>query len=190
MDDDELDAPAAADDDLSLPKSTVNKLIQELMPDGLSCAKETRDVLADICTEFIHMLSMEANEISEKEGRKTINPEHVIAALKSLGFDDYIPEIQQVYDDTQNTMKQDKQRKTSKSNATGLSQEELKRQQELLFANARNQMGAGGAGGGPSNNNNNTNTIGLPALALPSTALPSAPLPGIQVFDGQIVQSP
>ena len=29
--------------------ATVNKLIQELMPDGLACAKETRNVLADIC---------------------------------------------------------------------------------------------------------------------------------------------
>lgn len=33
-------------------------------------------------TEFIHLLASEANEICEKEMKKTIAAEHVIAALK------------------------------------------------------------------------------------------------------------
>jgi histone H3/H4 len=32
--------------------------------------------------EFIHMISTEANEICEKEAKKTISPEHIVGALK------------------------------------------------------------------------------------------------------------
>jgi hypothetical protein len=34
--------------------------------------------------EFIHLLSSEANEICEKESKKTIAPEHIISALQVL----------------------------------------------------------------------------------------------------------
>lgn len=36
----------------------------------------------DARTEFIHLLSSESNDICEKGNKKTIAPEHVIAALK------------------------------------------------------------------------------------------------------------
>jgi len=49
-------------------------------------AGETRELLADCCTEFIQLVSSEANEICEKERRKTIMPEHILAALQALGF--------------------------------------------------------------------------------------------------------
>lgn len=45
------------------------------------------------------MLSSEANEISEKEARKTIAPEHIEKALKELDFEDYIPEILSVVEE-------------------------------------------------------------------------------------------
>ena len=32
--------------------------------------------------EFIHLISAEANEICEKESKKTIAPEHILTALK------------------------------------------------------------------------------------------------------------
>ena len=35
-------------------------------------------------TEFIHLISSEANEICEQESKKTIAPEHIIGALKVL----------------------------------------------------------------------------------------------------------
>lgn len=33
-------------------------------------------------TEFIHLISSDANEICEQESKKTIAPEHIIGALK------------------------------------------------------------------------------------------------------------
>ena len=76
----------------------------ELLPDDVTCAKETRDLVIECCVgktkilntcvaliltscsaiEFIHLLSSEANEICEKESKKTIAPEHIISALQVL----------------------------------------------------------------------------------------------------------
>lgn len=47
--------------------------------------------------EFIHLIASEANDICERENKKTIAGEHVVAALQALGFDDYVEEVDDVY---------------------------------------------------------------------------------------------
>ncbi|KAK9712485.1 negative cofactor 2 transcription regulator complex subunit ncb2 [Basidiobolus ranarum] len=124
------------DDDLSLPKATVQKLINEMMPDDIVCAKDTRDLLIDCCVEFIHLIASEANEICEKEAKKTIAAEHVIVALQTLGFENYLPEVQEVFKEHKKQQK-DRDRKSSRLENSGMSEEELLRNQALLFAQAR-----------------------------------------------------
>lgn len=53
----------------------------------------------DCCVEFITLIASEANEISEREAKKTIACEHVTAALKELGFPEYIAPVQESADD-------------------------------------------------------------------------------------------
>ena len=65
----------------------------------MTFAKETRDLLIECCVEFIRLISSEANEIAEKEAKKTIACEHVKAALEELGFGDYIGTISGVASD-------------------------------------------------------------------------------------------
>lgn len=36
------------------------------------------------CAEFVHLVSSQANEVAERDGRSTINPEHVMRALEEL----------------------------------------------------------------------------------------------------------
>ena len=43
------------------------------------------------------MIASEANDICERENKKTIAGEHVVAALRALGFDDYVEEVDEVY---------------------------------------------------------------------------------------------
>jgi histone H3/H4 len=87
-------------DDLSLPKATVQKIITEILSfnnePGISFARETRDLLIECCVEFITLISSEANEIAEKEAKKTIACEHVTTALRQLGYESYVPEILKV----------------------------------------------------------------------------------------------
>jgi len=74
----------------------VQKIISEILPNDLAFAKETRDLLIDCCVEFITLVSSEANDIAEREAKKTIAAEHVVKALKDLGFEEYIEQIQEV----------------------------------------------------------------------------------------------
>uniref|UniRef100_A0A1D1XUF1 Negative cofactor 2 complex subunit beta n=1 Tax=Anthurium amnicola TaxID=1678845 RepID=A0A1D1XUF1_9ARAE len=124
------------DDELSLPKATVTKLITEMLPSDIACAKDTRDLLIDCCVEFIHLIASEANEICEKEAKKTIAAEHVITALQTLGFEDYLSEVQEVFKEHKKLQK-DRDKKSSRLENSGMTEEELLRQQEQLFEQSR-----------------------------------------------------
>ena len=80
----------------------MQKILSEILPaggEGLSTSKDFRDYLTESCVEFITLVASEANEISEKDAKKTIAPEHVTAALKELGFPEYIAPVQEAADD-------------------------------------------------------------------------------------------
>ncbi len=128
-----------------------------MLPAGISCPRETRDLLVECCVgtrlildlstvfnfvivEFIHLMASESNEICEKSNKKTISPEHVIEALRTLGFDAYIEEVEAEFREHQVSSKSKDRVKTSKLEASGLSEAELLRQQEELFERARQRM--------------------------------------------------
>jgi down-regulator of transcription 1 len=93
------DREFGGNEDLSLPKATVQKIITEILQGAgseLSFAKDARDLLIECCVEFITLVSSEANEIAEKETKKTIASEHVVRALTELGFEEYVQDIQDV----------------------------------------------------------------------------------------------
>ncbi|KAJ3358806.1 hypothetical protein AMAG_11068 [Allomyces macrogynus ATCC 38327] len=133
------DLAGGIDEDLSLPKATVTKLVNEMLPDDISCAKETRDLLIDCCVEFIHLVSSEANEVCEKDSRKTIGPEHVITALQRLGFEDYIAEVRDSWDEHKESQKE-REKRGKRMEKTGMTDEEMARAQEEMFAQARLRM--------------------------------------------------
>ncbi|KAH9853706.1 histone-fold-containing protein [Lenzites betulinus] len=128
-----------SDEDLSLPKATVTKMIAELLPNDVTCAKETRDLIIECCVEFIHLISSEANEICEQESKKTIAPDHIISALKRLGFESFTEEVESVLKDHKQQQK-DRERKVNKMVECGLSEAELLAQQEALFAQSREKF--------------------------------------------------
>lgn len=107
-----------------------------MLPPDLVFAKETKDLLIECCVEFVHLISSEANEICEREAKKTIAAEHVIKALEELGFQGYIDEIHQVISDHKKQQRT-REKKQSKLETSGMSQEELLRQQEELLNKAR-----------------------------------------------------
>lgn len=51
------------------------------------------------CAEFVQLVSSEANEMSDKEKKSTITPEHVLAALQQLGFSEFQGDLQAFYGD-------------------------------------------------------------------------------------------
>ncbi|KZF21250.1 putative CBF/NF-Y family transcription factor [Xylona heveae TC161] len=138
------DREFGGNEDLSLPKATVQKIITEILPasSGLTFAKDARDLLIECCVEFITLVSSEANEISEKEAKKTIACEHVTKALEELGFQDYVQDVLEVANEHKEQQKT-REKKQSKMEQSGLSEEELLRQQQELFRSATDKYNAG-----------------------------------------------
>lgn len=73
----ELCPPPSEEDELTLPRASINKMIKELVP-SIRVAFESRELILNCCTEFIHLISSEANEVCNQNNKKTINAEHVL----------------------------------------------------------------------------------------------------------------
>ncbi|XP_026527610.1 protein Dr1 [Pseudonaja textilis] len=126
------------DDDLTIPRAAINKMIKETLP-SVRVANDARELVVNCCTEFIHLISSEANEICNKSEKKTISPEHVIQALESLGFGSYISEVKEVLQECK-TVALKRRKANSRLENSGIPEEELLRQQQELFAKARQQQ--------------------------------------------------
>ncbi|KWU47084.1 TATA binding protein-associated phospho protein [Rhodotorula sp. JG-1b] len=144
MSDDESPRNSAADDEVALPKATVHKLVQEFLPAGFTATKEVKDLMVDCCKEFLLTVSSEANEICEKDSKKTMSPEHIVSALKELGFDEFVAGVEDVFKEHKELAKAKRARKAKKASGNGMTEEEMLRIQEELFAKSRARMDAGG----------------------------------------------
>lgn len=73
----------------------MQKIITEILGDksGLAFGKDARDLLIDCSVEFVTLISSEANDIAEREAKKTIATEHIDKALRELGFPEYVQEV-------------------------------------------------------------------------------------------------
>ncbi|KAF6221704.1 hypothetical protein HO133_001672 [Letharia lupina] len=141
------DRDFGGNDDLSLPKATVQKIITEILAtndseSSITFARDARDLLIDCCVEFITLISSEANEIAEREAKKTIATEHIDKALKELGFPEYVREVLASAGEMKESLKT-REKKTSKMDQSGLTQEELLQQQQELFASATSKFNQG-----------------------------------------------
>lgn len=66
------------EDDVTIPRAAMNKMIKDLCP-NVRVANDARELVLSCSTEFIHLLSSEANEICNAQQKKTISAEHVLA---------------------------------------------------------------------------------------------------------------
>ncbi|CCD23791.1 negative cofactor 2 transcription regulator complex subunit NCB2 NDAI_0C01300 [Naumovozyma dairenensis CBS 421] len=126
-------------EDVTLPRATVQKMISEVLDSDLSFGKEGREIIIQSGVEFIMILSSMASEMAENEAKKTIAPEHVIKALEELEFNEFIPFLEQVLVEFKGSQKV-KEKRDSKFKKSGLSEEELLRQQEELFRKSRSKL--------------------------------------------------
>ncbi|MCJ1444727.1 MAG: hypothetical protein MMC23_005229 [Stictis urceolatum] len=127
----------AGSDDLSLPKATIQKIVTEILGDksGLTFGKDARDLLIDCSVEFVTLISSEANEIAEKEAKKTIATEHIDKALRELGFPEYVQEVLAVAGEHKEQLRH-REKRTTKMEQSGLTEEQLLEQQQALFRSA------------------------------------------------------
>ena len=65
------------EEDITIPRAAMNKMIKELCP-NIRVQNEAREMILNCCTEFIHLLSSESNEMCNKQQKKTISADHVL----------------------------------------------------------------------------------------------------------------
>ncbi|KAK2624847.1 hypothetical protein QTJ16_006040 [Diplocarpon rosae] len=121
--------------------ATVQKIVGEILANspGMGLTKDARDLLIECCVEFITLISSEANEISEKESKKTIACEHITKALEQLGFGDYVHDIMEVASEHKEQLKVFSL--SHPGEQSGLSTEQLLAMQEAAFKDAAQRHG-------------------------------------------------
>lgn len=55
-------------------------------------------MLGKCCNEFVQAVYSEANEISNKENKTTITPDHIIQAMQELGFDAFVDDVKAAHE--------------------------------------------------------------------------------------------
>lgn len=145
-----------SDEELSLPRATLQKLALDYLPTDIHPAKQTTQLLMDCCSEFIHLVSTEALNIqAERRAMKdanssapnsvvggTITANHVLQAMTNLGFSGYLDQIQETgktHKQEAKIREQKKSKNALKTKQMGLSEEELLQQQQALFQQARDK---------------------------------------------------
>ena len=123
-------------------------------------------MVLESCNEFVQCIASEANEISTKENKSTILPEHVVKALESLDFASYVETVSAAMVEMKEEGKEARAEKKKKKGMQITPEEALAMQQKMFAeAKARYESGDafGGAGGG-------AGAIGGPPAGLPPPA--------------------
>ncbi|XP_022656268.1 protein Dr1-like [Varroa jacobsoni] len=126
------------EDELTIPRAAMNKMLKELLP-NVRIANESRELVLNCCSEFIHYIATQANEICNQHHKKTINAEHILTALEKLGFKEYCDDAQRVFADCKEVAAK-RRKQSSRLEHLGVPEEELLRQQQELFAKARQEQ--------------------------------------------------
>ena len=117
-------------------------MISEGLPPGLRMGNDVKEMIVECCNEFIQTISSEANEISTKENKTTILPEHVVAALESLDFASMVETVKATMNDIKEEDKEVRAEKKKKGeNAQGKTFDELSSSQRSKLGSKRAGLG-------------------------------------------------
>lgn len=127
------------DEEKCLPRATVDKLIHELLLDGFTITKATREMLRDSCQLFLEMIAIEASRICEVEKKRTITNHHVYKSLEKHGFASYIDKCNTASVDYEEYSRHRPSRQ-NKFKESGKTLDELHEDQMRLFSAARKEI--------------------------------------------------
>ncbi|KAI9674695.1 MAG: hypothetical protein M1817_001598 [Caeruleum heppii] len=81
-------------EDLSLPRTIVQRLAKGVLPPNTSIQKDALLAMGKGASVFVNYLSAQANEHTLRAGKKTIMPQDVLAGISDLEFDDFRPRLE------------------------------------------------------------------------------------------------
>ncbi|KAI9106216.1 histone-fold-containing protein [Phlyctochytrium arcticum] len=80
-------------DDLDLPRSILNRVIKNSLPEGAQVQKEAKAAMTKACTVFINYLTAAALDVTKQNDRKSLNANDILKALTILEFDAFLPTV-------------------------------------------------------------------------------------------------
>ncbi|KAA0171682.1 hypothetical protein FNF28_00615 [Cafeteria roenbergensis] len=63
--------------------------MKRALPDGTKVSKEAKAAVVEAASEFVAFVTQEANDRCRMDGRKTLTAEDLLAAMRTLGLDQY-----------------------------------------------------------------------------------------------------
>ncbi|XP_058728516.1 nuclear transcription factor Y subunit B-1-like isoform X1 [Vicia villosa] len=78
------------DEEIHMPIKNVTKIMQQAIPPDGIISKDAKESTQLCVTEFMNIVTNEANERCKAESRKIIRGEDLIWAMDKLGFEDYV----------------------------------------------------------------------------------------------------
>lgn len=82
-------------EDLNLPNAVITRIIKDSLPEGVAIAKEARSAIAKAASVFILFTTSSANNLAQKNKKKTVSAQDVFNALKEMEFDKFIEPLQE-----------------------------------------------------------------------------------------------
>ncbi|KAJ7051630.1 histone-fold-containing protein [Mycena amicta] len=85
----EADITEYREQDRFLPIANVSRIMKAAVPPSTKIGKDAKECVQECVSEFISFITSEAADRSLAEKRKTIGGEDILAAMGTLGFDNY-----------------------------------------------------------------------------------------------------
>ncbi|KAL6909638.1 hypothetical protein ACP4OV_001297 [Aristida adscensionis] len=83
-------AAGAAADGKTIPTAILNRIMRQALPPRAKVAGDAKESMDRCVAEFAAVVMSTAVQVAREERRVTVTGEDVVAAMGSLGFDDYV----------------------------------------------------------------------------------------------------
>ncbi|PIA58328.1 hypothetical protein AQUCO_00500328v1 [Aquilegia coerulea] len=78
------------DQDIYLPIANIIRIMRKVLPVYAKISDEAKETMQECVTEYISIVTSEANERCQREQRKTVTADDVLWAMTKLGFNEYV----------------------------------------------------------------------------------------------------
>ncbi|XP_047339802.1 nuclear transcription factor Y subunit B-6-like [Impatiens glandulifera] len=80
----------ASPTELFISTANVARIIRRVVPPYGKIADDSKEIVQNCVSEFIGLITAEANLLCQSESRKTITADDILRAMTKLGFDKYV----------------------------------------------------------------------------------------------------
>jgi len=101
-------------EELSLPLSSVNRVINDALPSKVNVSAETRKTIAKAASVFVLYTTATAASMAQKAGRKTMNVTDVLDALDEMEYPQFKADLEVLLTGYKQTQQKKKESTTAR----------------------------------------------------------------------------